>query len=244
MKAAEKAMSAVAGVLVCLAAAGTAKASTILPASNPQCQNWGAGGSGLCARGASQLPDPGNGIPGVKLFTSDPVSFSASGMGLESYLELASSGQLIGDLGSNVVIPLAYRFSVGTNNGGSITGWTVWYRLQIPDLYIGSAMVSGSGAGDFFGSTSLTTSQGLSGGQILGVAARITVDWSAGEGDTLTIGVPESSIDFNGTIPEPGSIGPFLLGLGFLLWLMDERKRQSTLRGSHHPVWNGVPRNH
>ena len=94
----------------------------------------------------------------------------------------------------------------------------------------GSTTVSGSGAGDFANTTSLIAPL-ISSGDTVFLTANIQVDWSPFlSGDTLSIDVPQNSLDFNSDTPEPASLALFSSGLAILGWrlVLDRRRRRTA----------------
>jgi hypothetical protein len=216
---------------------------TTLPTSTLDCYASGDGGSGSCSGGATQLSEYNN-ILGVKLYTDGPVTFSTMSGGT-SLLELfISSGSLAGPgIAKDTVIPLSYSFELGLVPGlvddgllrafassGNINGWTLYYGLTSYGSNVGGVTVSGSGGGLISGTTNLTTTEALSGGGV-GLEAQLSVTWTTiGWDDSLSINVPQSSIDFNAVpdesgVPEPGSMGLLASGLALLGWRVCRKRR-------------------
>lgn len=143
-----------------------------------------------------------------------------------SSLTLSSSGSLTGStIAAGSTIPLSYHFSLGITSG-SIGSWLLTFTLGSSSGGSGSQTINGSGAGDFSGATSLLSPL-IATGDTASLSAFIQVDWNPlFVSDTLSIDVPQNSLDFNSDTPEPASLALFGSGLAFLGWrLVRDRRR-------------------
>jgi hypothetical protein len=219
---------------------------TTLPTNPVTCETSGAGGSNPCSGGAAQLTEYNN-IMGVKLYTSGPVIFDSMSGGTSVLKLIISSGSLAGPgLASGVGIPLSYSFELGLVPGpptdsllaffvgtGNIGDWWLNYTLSRDDIHstIGTASASGSGAGSWSGTASMTTLGELPMGVPVGLNAQLFVQWTTNSyQDSLSMNVPQNSFDFNAVpdeagVPEPGSMGLLASGLALLGWRVCRRRR-------------------
>lgn len=228
-------------VIMPLAAAssGALQAVTIvgpvLPTGNFVCSATDSGTETSCPGTSSDAPLAlgGNGITGVKLFTSGGLTFLGGGSGGTAILNLQSSGPVFGGgIGTNVSIPLAFDFVLATTGATSVSSWQLNYALSdattITQLALGS--FSGGGIGTFISppGSSMITDASSKNGDTLEVSAQLTVNWST-SGGSLTATVPANSFDVNAT-PEPASLGLIGSGLALLSWrLVRDRKRRYHL---------------
>lgn len=237
-------------VIMPLAAAVNAHAGAItypvLPAGNPTCSTNDSGLNSSCSGGAFNFGINPSGLTGVGLFTSGGfVSFHSGGTAI---LTLTASGPLIGGpLNNGQIIPLQYDFSLAAQNGGdglTVSSWDLDFQLLDGQTVIGdSGDITGSPSdpslsGGYFVSdaSSMTLTGGAMLGDTLTEQVMLSVDWSAGDSDSLQVNVPAvSSFDYNSgnitssNVPEPGTMGfmasAFALA-GFVLW---RRKKGYTL---------------
>lgn len=218
---------------------------SMLPTGPMSCYTSGDGGGGSCSGGAAQL-ETYNNIQGVKLYTDGLVQFLASGGGTSVVQLLIQSGGFAGPgIASGTVIPLSYSFELGLiqnptdsvspiqTDTGSIGDWWLYFGFYRNDQYtqIGTARADGSGAGAFSGTTSMTTLADLPGGSTVDLEVMLWANWSTiGWADSLTINIPQNSMDFNAVpddsgVPEPASMALLASGLALLGWRVCRRRR-------------------
>jgi hypothetical protein len=231
-----------------LVAAGSAGAVATFPTTTLSCFTvrnappvLGVGSFSDC--GATQLSPIGN-IAGVKLFTTTPLVFPGGGTTVAVGVQFQVDGMLGGILSANEVVPLTYNFTLATSSGASaVMGWSLSYELKASGASIGSIVVPGSAVTPTSGSTTLATtnSSPISGGPFSELAS-LAVFWADSNPlDTLTINVPQSSIDFNSRVPEPGSLELVVFGVAFLGWLLPRyprlgiRRRRAAKSGRSAP---------
>ncbi len=198
-------------VIVPLAAAASAQAVPFLPTQAiPSLPTGNADcvpSKGSCSAIADPLPDPGNGLLGVKFYTSGSVVMPfQSGSGNGS-LALSTSGIQSGSFSGD--IPLLYDFTL---DGNSVGSWTLGFAVNQISGASHSVQVSGSGSGQFTGS-SLLASVVLQSGLTTQVSMTLSVDYDG----SLTINIPANSVDFNADagnsgVPEPSSAAMVLIG--------------------------------
>jgi len=110
--------------------------------------------------------------------------------------------------GDSFVLP--YEFSISVN-GGTISSWTLDFQVASDDEpRFGSTF--GSGTGTFTGTVSQDQPFSLASGLFDGYDVELNVDWTGfTSGDTITVTVPENSIDFV-FVPEPATAALLCLG--------------------------------
>jgi PEP-CTERM motif len=214
-------------VVVPLAAAASLQAGTIvtLPTGNPSCNFNDGGSGGACSGGASQInADPGDGVHGVSLYTTSPVSFSSNSGGS---LSLEVSGQISGGgISIGTVIPLAYDFTITPSTSGDEIpfGWSLDFSIDPVVIVYGADTVSGSGSGTIDGTSSLTISTAIPSGAELSISADLSWSSTTGSGG-FEISVPNgSSFDTNAVVPEPGSMGLLASALAWVGWRLRRRR--------------------
>ena len=198
-------------VIVPLAAATSAQAVPFLPTpAIPSLPTGNAScvpASGSCIAIADPLPNPGNGLLGVKFYTSGSVAMPfQSGSGNAS-LDLSTSGLQSGSFSGD--IPLLYDFTLDGNNVGN---WTLGVAVNQISAASHSVQVNGTGSGQFTGS-SLLASVVLQSGLTTQVSMSLSVSYDG----SLTVNVPANSVDFNADagnsgVPEPSSATMVLIG--------------------------------
>ncbi len=210
-----------------LAVAVSARATTILPTAAFACNVTGGND---CGEGNfAQLPAQ-NGVEGVKFFTNGPLDIFNDGQPAEGGFNLSfeTNGSLDGDLASGFQMPVFYNFTLsGSAAGGDFSGttWTVMmFFFTVADQTGGSFTASGSGTGTFSGSGTIV-SPFVPSGMNMSVIANINVNPGPSVTD-LTVSVPASSMDFNVvSTPEPATGGLFGAALVALGWAFHRRKK-------------------
>jgi hypothetical protein len=212
----QKAARTTALVIVPLAAAVSAHASTvILPTSNFSCFEVDHGGtSGSCSGGALQL-GPSDGVAGVQLFTLGAIDFGSSGGNLTLSTNGNTSG---GTLLSGTTLPVSWDFVLspqGAHATSDLIDWQLTLAVWASGSLIGSYATSGSGNDTITGSNSIQTDAPAS----TDVSLIGKLSW---EGDInasgIDVSVPEgTSFDFNSpgatAVPEPATTGLLATGL-------------------------------
>jgi hypothetical protein len=216
-------------VIMPLAAAASARAGTVsLPTGNFSCEtaSTAQGGGEPCSGGDVQLTDPGNGLAGLKMYTSGAQLLVISGS--SGSLDLTASGVVTGSSGSSFSgsVPVSYDFTLGLPSGGEIESWFL-------NIYIngyGLFGASGSGSGTFTGSGSIALSGSLVVGASVGEQVYLQVQGSP-DAYQVSFDVPPDSVDYNPSAsvaaPEPASLGLIGTGLAFLSGFLRRRRRIS-----------------
>jgi hypothetical protein len=182
-----------------------------------------------CAGGGTiqQLPEV-NGLAGVKMYLNQPqviAACDANGCGeeKESRVDLnVEGGRFSGTLPQGTLIPISWDFTLTPNSGDvELRQWVLEMRISTEQGINTIIQRSGTNFGQITGSANLT-SFGFTDGQILNVRSRVEIVWRGFENDTMTVGIPASSMNFGAVptstdIPEPGSLALLLGGLGVLL---------------------------
>jgi len=178
-----------------------------------------------CAGGGviQQLPEV-NGLAGVKMYLNQPQVLSAcdsNGCGeeRESRVDLnVEGGRFSGNLPQGTLIPISWDFTLTPNSDDvELRQWVVEMRISNEQGTNVIVQRAGSNFGRITGSANLT-SFGFTDGQILNVRSRVELIWRGFQGNTLTVDIPASSMNFGAVpastdIPEPGSLGLVVGGL-------------------------------
>lgn len=143
--------------------------------------------------------------------------------GTAGFLSSGGSGTISVDVGGLATVLLGETISVDYDFTLSLTGgsldWTLTGMASIVQIFNKSGSIS-SGSQQFIGSDSFTNTFSDFNG--VPWSASLDITWNgASNGDTLTVTVPNNSIDFS-VIPEPTSF--CLIGIGGLALLLRRRR--------------------
>jgi hypothetical protein len=166
--------------------------------------------------GTSQLPTGGFGVTGVKMFGTGTAVSSGFFTDLLFSTQGTATGSFVGD------IPVSYDFTIDDPSGDKID-WEVFFSA-FGDANANDSVNGISTGGETTGSFDVP----FDGSTITQYVLHLNVmfDTGAKAGDTITVTIPDNSIDVNpvpaSTVPEPGTLGLFgsaLAGMGLFAWL-------------------------
>src|SRR5579883_3499421 len=177
------------------------------------------------------IPDNGSGVTGLKFYGD--VTFTAYSGSSFAYISghvtpgscvyicggLTANGTFDPSSYPNDVLVFNYKFSVSDNNGDTI------YWSFNADAF-GSSFTSQTNSGSVASNSTVSGSialGGLSGANITGWSTNREIDFGSdySAGDSLTLSIPQNSVDILGQAgtPEPSTFGLLGIGSAALLWL-------------------------
>ena len=167
----------------------------------------------------AQLPVGSDGIQGIKLYGTGSTTSNSSG-----FLALNLTTQGIAS-GTGGVIPISYDFTLSDAFSNAMS-WDVFFDVS-GNLTDASGQAKGvSTGGEIMGSFSVDASSiGNASQYVLHVEA---IEGASAADDTLTIDVPQNSIDVNPVVssaPEPSTLVLFGSALASLAWWKRRTKR-------------------
>lgn len=161
-----------------------------------------------------QLPTGSDGVTGIKLYGTASTTSTNEGF---LALNMSTGGTASGSGGA--IIPVDYDFTL-SDTSGNVMNWDVYFDIAGNN---GATNASGqatgtSTGGEITGSFSVNTSQI---GDAFSYVLHVEAIMGAAENDTLTITVPQNSIDVNpvpASAPEPSTMGLLASALASLTW--------------------------
>lgn len=199
-----------------LAAALTASAAPVLPASNFQCQAYA---ERACSGGASQLPATPGQVQGVKQWLDGQV-LADTGEHQVGWVSFSTSGTLNEAMAAGTSIPIHYEFTVLGYSGSLASDWFAHFSILRNGNVIGTTSAGGPVGGFQTGAVTLTLKSALNAGDNIEVETTIG---GATEDGYILVEVPQNSIDWNASVPEPASIGTAAAGLALAAILRRNR---------------------
>lgn len=215
-------------------------AQAVQPTFNTGSCSWTTTGqasfaSGGCVSEQAGSVDPTSGILGMKLLTTndlEPFAFTQSPSGGTFGINLSGSGRQTGVSPFTGTIPVLWDFTATASDGGSMA-YTLTYTLTNPpaqqpiggDILVAPALTETGTAQSGVAVTGSDAFANLNGQNIFGYSISLSISEvrNTSIGQSITLNIPENSLDLAATAtapaPEPGTIallGGGLIGLGFL----------------------------
>jgi len=208
-----------------------ANASVAIPSRFLSCSGTdGASTFNPCGLTSIQLPDPGNGIEGIRVSGNPQVFASPLGVDNFEFGAVPASGPHRIDFMSRVEIPWSYNFGLASTDSGIALTWNLTFGFSaICSDY--NVTISGTGLGAFADRGSTLTQPkaqcdplGVGSDSYILFFATVT---SIQNGATLTANFPEGSVQINPVeaVPEPASFSLFLCSLGSMALIRKWRAR-------------------
>jgi hypothetical protein len=187
---------------------------------------------GGCAVAAQAAEDPISGLTGVKVYTTGgpaEASDSSNGtVGLDIFADGGVNGEstLATSASYTGTIPVSWDFTA-TSSDASNLAWSLQIAFESTGGPVSGQILEGS-AGNFTLASGVemsgTSSLSLSNSVITGYLISLVV---AGQpsADSISVSVPQNSLDIAAPAPEPGSLA--LLSIGVAVFLCSMRRERA-----------------